>query len=162
MLINLNQLKTGLYKSQVFRLETDRLLEQPGRFLTPVEADLTAYNADDMILVTGRVKTLIELSCSRCLTEFSQQIDAELNFTVSLGSDENYDQDEEVIAFGSGIIDIDSLVTAAIILELPLIPLCNQDCQGLCSICGANGNEVRCNCKEQEIDPRLEKLKHLL
>ena len=35
---------------------------------------------------------------------------------------------------------------AALLLEIPLIPLCDDDCKGLCSTCGANLNEGPCGC----------------
>ena len=47
-------------------------------------------------------------------------------------------------------------------IELPFRLLCREDCKGLCPVCGANLNEMTCNCNTKQIDPRLEKLKMLL
>ena len=47
------------------------------------------------------------------------------------------------------------------LLELPLAPLCNPDCAGLCATCGANHNLTRCECVTSEIDPRWAALRSL-
>ena len=52
-----------------------------------------------------------------------------------------------------------------ILLSIPLKPLCREECKGLCPVCGKNLNEGECEHvkkKEEEIDPRWEKLKALL
>ena len=41
----------------------------------------------------------------------------------------------------------------AIVLELPMAPLCREDCRGLCPQCGADRNEAECGCVAPR-DPR--------
>jgi uncharacterized protein len=43
-------------------------------------------------------------------------------------------------------LDLESLARDAVMLELPLAPLCSEDCLGLCPQCGANRNETSCTC----------------
>ena len=45
------------------------------------------------------------------------------------------------------VIDLEPLITAALLLEFPLIPLCDEECKGLCPQCGANLNEGPCGCE---------------
>lgn len=40
------------------------------------------------------------------------------------------------------------LIEQALLLELPLVPLCADDCKGICPRCGANLNEGPCSCAE--------------
>ena len=47
---------------------------------------------------------------------------------------------------------MESLVVAAIVFELPLVPLCDEDCKGLCPTCGANLNEGPCGCEKEQSD----------
>ena len=47
---------------------------------------------------------------------------------------------------------MESLVVAAIVFELPLVPLCDEDCKGLCPTCGANLNEGPCGCEKEQPD----------
>ena len=51
-------------------------------------------------------------------------------------------------------IDLVPLIVAALLLEVPLVPLCDDDCKGLCPQCGANLNEGPCGCSRDEADVR--------
>ena len=46
----------------------------------------------------------------------------------------------------SNTIDLVPLITAALLVEVPLVPLCDDDCEGLCLQCGKNLNEGPCEC----------------
>jgi uncharacterized protein len=71
--------------------------------------------------------------------------------------------DELDMGFYSGDeMDLSDLVKEQIILNLPMKPLCNNSCKGICLQCGADLNSVNCSCSERGIDPRLEVLKKLL
>ena len=61
--------------------------------------------------------------------------------------------DDLTYAIGSDWLDLEPIVHDACILELPLAPLCRDDCQGLCPVCGANRNSETCSC-EAPVDPR--------
>jgi uncharacterized protein len=44
---------------------------------------------------------------------------------------------------------------------VPYQPLCDAACRGLCPVCGANRNEVDCDCAEPAGDPRWAALEGL-
>ena len=44
------------------------------------------------------------------------------------------------------VADLAPLVHDAILLDLPLAPLCRADCRGLCPYCGIDRNEDSCDC----------------
>jgi uncharacterized protein len=46
-------------------------------------------------------------------------------------------------------------------LSLPMKPLCSEDCQGLCPVCGTNLNRDTCDCRRDWDDPRFAALKNL-
>jgi uncharacterized protein len=48
--------------------------------------------------------------------------------------------DDEVSRMTAGAIDLEPAVRDALVLDLPLAPLCEDDCLGLCAVCGANLN----------------------
>ena len=41
-------------------------------------------------------------------------------------------------------------------------PLCRPDCRGLCPHCGCDLNIEQCDCKDEQLDPRLAVLGDLL
>jgi uncharacterized metal-binding protein YceD (DUF177 family) len=51
-------------------------------------------------------------------------------------------------------IDLAPLTREALLLNLPLAPLCREDCAGLCPRCGADLNAGPCGCGSDERDPR--------
>jgi uncharacterized protein len=58
-------------------------------------------------------------------------------------------------------IDLEQLIRERVHLSLPMKPLCDQDCRGLCPQCGTNLNRGTCDCRRDWEDPRLEALKAL-
>jgi len=55
--------------------------------------------------------------------------------------------DEDSYLIIDDFIDLAPLVHDAIFLDLPLAPLCREDCQGLCPYCGIDRNEATCECQ---------------
>ena len=49
--------------------------------------------------------------------------------------------DEDAYPLDDEQVDLFDLVRDAVVLELPLAPLCREDCAGLCATCGADRNE---------------------
>ena len=54
------------------------------------------------------------------------------------------------------------MVCEDMLLSIPIHAICRPDCQGLCAQCGQNLNDAACNCRPDEIDPRLAPLQQLL
>jgi uncharacterized protein len=61
--------------------------------------------------------------------------------------------DELTYQIDQSFVDLAPLVHDAILLDLPLAPLCRADCQGLCPYCGIDRNEAQCECQAPH-DPR--------
>ncbi|HQT98976.1 MAG TPA: YceD family protein [Acidimicrobiales bacterium] len=61
--------------------------------------------------------------------------------------------DDEAYLIENNEVDLAPLAHDAILLELPLAPLCREDCKGLCPQCGTDWNEGQCRCLAP-IDPR--------
>ena len=59
------------------------------------------------------------------------------------------------------LIDLEPVAREAVLLELPLAPLCREDCAGLCPECGAVLDEVRCGHGIDAADPRWSALDDL-
>ena len=120
----------------------------------PVSWTVDLTNTGDAILVTGSVEGTVTTSCARCLGDVEVPIIGEIEGYFIIGSDaeapDGMDDDEFDLLPDDGAIDLASLIVAAIVLELPLVPLCDEDCKGLCPTCGANLNEGPCDCPPVE------------
>lgn len=137
-------------------------------FPSPVKIDVRLVKERKKVLLSGRVEAELELACSRCLEPCRHSLSPQLeliyyplSFRVE-GEGELKEKDLSVSYYREGIIDIREEVREAIILALPLKPLCHPGCRGLCPHCGHNLNKEECECGEEQIDPRLAKLRKLL
>ena len=64
------------------------------------------------------------------------------------------DRDEEAYPLAGDELDLEPLARDAVLLELPLAPLCAEDCPGLCPTCGANRNTETVRLRPARRDPR--------
>jgi uncharacterized protein len=107
------------------------------------------------VLVSASVRTAWEAQCRRCLERATGQVVAQVR---ELYSPEAGPDDEEVYPLSGDQLDLEPLARDAVLLELPLAPVCTDSCRGLCPVCGANRNVVACDCADGERDPRWEAL----
>ncbi len=106
------------------------------------------------------VQATTELECVRCLTPIQQRLEA--SFTELYAFSARTVTDSGLILPENGQIDLGPLVREYLILEIPIGPVCQPDCKGLCPVCGENRNTDDCEHDLDEIDPRLANLKSLL
>lgn len=122
------------------------------------EADIT--NTGDALLVTGTVEGMATGSCSRCLEGVTFPVTGEIEgyFLVSAeaAAPEDMEDDEFEYLPEDKTIDMAPLIHAALLLEMPRILLCDEECKGLCPQCGANLNEGPCGCASQDVAPSNE------
>ncbi len=140
----------------------------PLRLLSPVKARLRIDKVGSEVLARGEVRSDIELQCSRCLSMFSKDIIVDINVVYhpleELTGEEKHEikEDELDMGFYKGDeLDVYDLVQEQIMLSVPMKPLCNETCRGLCPKCGADLNITKCSCEQKEPDPRLEVLRKL-
>lgn len=104
--------------------------------------------------------------CARCLKSLDRNITFDLEKTVTAaGTLENEEADEVVLDYiivEDGMLDLTDVVEQELMLGFPLRDLCSNDCLGLCPKCGKNLNDGDCGCKNEDHDPRWDKLAELL
>lgn len=103
----------------------------------------------DGVVVSGFVSGTWTGECSRCLEALSEPFELEVHelFEPAPVEGETYLLDGEEI-------DLEPLVRDAVVLHLPLAPVCADDCRGLCPQCGADRNLTSCDCNTSIRDPR--------
>ncbi len=104
---------------------------------------------NDGILATGTATTAFEAECRRCLGPVRGEVTAEFRELF-----EAHPREGESYLLKGEHIDLAPLAREALLLELPLAPLCREDCQGLCPTCGADLNRGPCGCPPADRDPR--------
>jgi uncharacterized protein len=125
----------------------------PGRSVVPVggeaevDVHLAAFNGG--IDVEGTVSAPWVGLCRRCTIGVTGQLHVAVHERFGDGPA----SEDEMYPITDGAIDLGPLARDAIVLELPMAPLCADDCAGLCPQCGADRNEGACGCVAPR-DPR--------
>lgn len=85
----------------------------------------------------------VRAECARCL----EPVHIEVPFDDSQEfREDDPGLDGEWLQYDHDTIPLDDLVTDALLLAMPLKPLCRADCQGICVKCGADRNVAPCAC----------------
>lgn len=121
-------------------------------FNEPVSFDAVLTNVGAGILAEGRVGAKVTMACSRCLDDFEHVAGAKLSELYSFeppSPDEDIEERQYHVM--NMQIDLYPPIRDTVGLSLPLRPLHDEDCKGLCEVCGTNLNYEEC-----EHHPRLE------
>lgn len=115
-----------------------------------VSVALTLVSFLGGVTATGHVTAPWRAACRRCARPVQGILEVRVaeQFRPGAGPD-----DDDAYPLVNETIDLRDLVRDAVVLELPLAPLCRPDCAGLCPTCGCDRNERACGC-QPEIDPR--------
>ena len=151
------------YQPEALEAETDVY-----RIIAPVTLAFDIHKDKDKFHLVGRVKSTLEMSCSRCLEPFTLDVDAPFDLRYQPHAEHHEGEEREVEAddmdtafYENDEIDLGQLMQEQFYLVLPMKPLCKDDCKGLCPNCGTNLNKATCDCNIQWEDPRLAALRAL-
>jgi uncharacterized protein len=103
-----------------------------------LELEVQLEGVTEGVLVTAAVTAPLAGECARCLDRFTSTMDVRFQELFGYPADSDDDDAEEYEYLLDGdLLDLEPALRDALVLELPLSPLCAADCQGLCSECGA-------------------------
>ncbi len=105
------------------------------------------------ILVTVSGDAVADTECSRCLEPMQEEIEIELQELFHYQPKE-----EDDFAIEQDRVDLEQALIDAVVPNLPIKPLCSEDCPGLCADCGEK-LDVGVHNHEKPIDPRFDALK---
>ncbi len=128
--------------------------------LHDLRGTLRLTRATQGLYVEGTLLGERRMECARCLEPFDQTLEATIGELFVFPASEA--EDPLLAIPETAILNLAPLLREMMLLSIPMRPLCRQDCQGLCQICGINLNEESCEHPEEEIDPRMAPLQSLL
>ncbi|WP_127356455.1 YceD family protein [Actinacidiphila soli] len=115
-----------------------------------IQLDLRLESVMEGVLVTGTASATLSGECVRCLEPIERELDTEFQELYSYPdadtrtgghikpADAGDDAEEEdTLHLEGDLFDLEPVLRDAVVLELPLQPVCQDDCPGLCSECGA-------------------------
>jgi uncharacterized protein len=152
------------YSSRELVLEDDRV-----SIVEPPAVSGEIRQKGQRLRVTGTVSSRVNVECDRCLKPVELAVDSK--FDVEYVTAEDYqaqqaleltEADLNLSVFDGEGLEIDELVKEELLLAVPDQVICNENCKGMCAVCGVNKNSIDCECETREVDPRWSGLKELV
>lgn len=116
--------------------------------------EVEATQAATVVDVKGRIIGHFGFDCSRCAEPSVLAIEEsfEHHFVgpgqLDAGEEtDGFDADPDVSEHDGVSIELDDLAIELALVALPVVPLCSEDCKGLCPQCGTNLNRETCSCQ---------------
>ena len=171
MLFNVAQLmKSPVGTSLEYDIDEENVqLDTDLKISGPITGHVRLRRINQGLLADGWVDLALEQECTRCLKQFELQMHVPFEerfyptLDVITGAPQ-FPPDDGEDAFpidDHHQVDITETVRQHVLLEIPMVTLCKEDCAGLCSQCGKDLNEGPCDC-QPEVDSRLSVLQTLL
>lgn len=118
-------------------------------------------------LVDGNISYHGELFCARCLEPFPfatrssftlRYLPRPTDFGAPDEEVEVADEELDLDYYDERSVPLENIAHEQVQLSLPMKPLCQEDCQGLCPNCGTELSRGACDCAEKVVDSRFESL----
>jgi uncharacterized protein len=100
-----------------------------------VVLDVQMEAVSEGVLVTATAHAPVTGECARCLESVRQQVDVRLQELFAYSAEDGPDAADGYALHGD-LLDLEPALHDALVLALPLAPLCREDCPGLCVECG--------------------------
>ena len=143
-------------------------LDESLKIIGPVNGHVRMRRVNQGLLIDGWVDLTLELECTRCLKKFEQPLHVQFEerfyptVDVVTGTPLPSIEEDEVFPINEHHeVDLTEAIRQAVLLAVPMVTLCKEDCAGLCPQCGHDLNLGPCHC-EPEVDTRLSVLNTLL
>ncbi|MGQ0626130.1 MAG: YceD family protein [Sporichthyaceae bacterium] len=123
----------------------------------PIELVMRLESVLDGVLASGTARVPLAGECVRCLDLLESDLQVEF---AELFVAPGYEGDAETRWLQGDLFDLEPVLRDAVVLVLPLSPVCRDDCPGLCVQCGV-GLAEQPNHQHDEVDPRWDALRSL-
>ena len=144
-----------------FRINIGFLINQPIGYSRTIPYEIDQFVLDDDLAMENLKGTLdlvrthdgfrglgdfhgvFDNQCGRCLEPYKEHAHAEFEefFTFPFADS----SDEEIQVPEDGNVDFETIIHDYLLMELPIRPVCKEDCKGLCDVCGINLNTGTCS-----------------
>lgn len=178
MLVNIDEIKEGgLQRAwDLAREAVDEMVKGDNagyRAKGPLHIDSNLRKMERRVLFHARGQASLGAPCGRCLSQVAVEVPLDFQMTF-VPADEVAVRGEHLEegqptgrpsrtfaadevneeTYTGKVIDLDPVVREQLLLALPGYPVCQDNCKGLCPVCGTNLNERDCGCDRRVPDPR--------
>ncbi len=175
MKLDLSEILNRVGMRYTYEVDEPPIVDEDLECVLPITGKITFANAGSVLLIDGGADTCVVLACGRCLAYYrepvhipvSEQFEIEAKPTGRGGKQFHtvLEEDESPIAgklFEGPLFDLTEMLRQGIMLALPLRPLHDENCKGLCAHCGKDLNAGPCDCRPDTENHALANLAALL
>ena len=112
------------------------------------------------VLATGTATAPVVGECARCLEPLTSSVEASFQELYHYEPGPAEDDEDDLLLDGD-LLDLEPALRDAVVLALPLSPLCTDDCPGLCAQCGARLADAPGHRHDDAVLPQWEALRQL-
>jgi uncharacterized protein len=161
---NVSQLlKSDVGQSRSYEFSGDEPIDLGGESATDVQGQVRFMLTNFGIVATVDAHGILHLNCSRCLEPFTTPVDVEFTeeyqptIDIATGLPSRTPHSDSAFEISQNhTIDLTEALRQHFVLAEEMIPVCREDCKGLCPTCGVNLNTETCTCPPaQEESPFL-------
>ncbi|MCP4362081.1 MAG: DUF177 domain-containing protein [Chloroflexi bacterium] len=152
-------LEATLGTSRTYELDYPNIYLAEDVTLPLLKGKFLATRTGEGVYLSGQLHTEQKINCVRCLEKAAVPIIMpvdDLFYYPPPAPEGEYNLGED------GYVDLAPLIRELVVLGIPIQPICQDDCFGLCVECGRNLNKGECGCNREHIDPRLAILSEFL
>jgi uncharacterized protein len=132
-----------------------------GDIVTPCRIHVEYRQSHGTLHLSGAVAATLSTACHRCLDPVRQDVVGDFELMVRRGEHAAETGDDVItLPLHQHEVDLDPYVHEAVVLSMPMLVVCREDCRGLCPSCGVNLNRETCACGPSA-DPRWDALRKL-
>jgi uncharacterized protein len=151
---------SGTYDIAVSELEREEVTN-----LSPIKAVVHVEAGDRAgeYIADGTTEFTADFECSRCVEPYPFAATSPFHIRFQ-PRPEAKEENEEVEITAAEELDVEfysertlplrDLAVEQVQLTVPMKPLCNENCLGLCAVCGVNRNREKCKCEVSPVDDR--------
>ncbi|WP_428565859.1 MAG: YceD family protein [Solidesulfovibrio sp. DCME] len=150
----------ALWTGPIAEFALPHVLTAPG---TGLAATFSVLPQTRGALVRGKLAGTVVVPCDRCAEDVRLTLDEDFELFEEAPLEGEEALEPGLLRRRGKVLELDvgSLLWEQYLLALPVKPLCDENCRGLCPRCGAPLREGPCGCAEADGDPRLAVLKNL-
>lgn len=131
---------------------------------------LDAHRMGEDVYLEGRMRGELEVECSRCAARYRQPLRESFSLVLEPARSRIPADPESAEAlqrrgvclgdelesgwFRGSEIELDAWFAEIVALAIPVQPLCQPDCSGLCPVCGATRGSAQCGCRPEDLPKR--------
>ncbi|MBM4338538.1 MAG: DUF177 domain-containing protein [Deltaproteobacteria bacterium] len=146
----------------------EELSEHQFEFDSPLESEANIRKIGGSVFIKGGVQTVLRMHCVRCLKEISHPFSSGFEMVLQPFKGSSLAEETELSSkelesnfFEGGEIHLSEIACEQVFLEVPIQPLCQEECKGLCPKCGKDLNISSCDCIKEEFEAGFNVLKKL-